>query len=52
MRPSALTLTAGRHEVRELSGGSEGVPMLVLDDGDAVTGTDEIVAWAKASPAA
>ena len=34
-----------------LTGGDE-VPVLVLDDGDVVAGSAEIVAWAKANPAA
>lgn len=50
--PSALNFTAGRREVRELTGGSDEVPVLVIDDGGVVAGTDEIVAWAKANPAA
>ncbi|MFN8113659.1 MAG: glutathione S-transferase N-terminal domain-containing protein [Solirubrobacterales bacterium] len=49
--PQALNFTSGRKEVRELTGKDE-VPVLVLDDGAVVAGTAEIVAWAKANPAA
>ena len=49
--PRALNFTAGRKQVRELTGKDE-VPVLVLDDGEVVAGTAEIVAWAKAHPAA
>jgi Glutathione S-transferase, N-terminal domain len=43
-------VTRGRREVRRLTGQSY-VPVLVTDDGAAVTGSDEIVAWARAHPA-
>jgi hypothetical protein len=49
--PKALNFTRGRREVRELTGSDE-VPVLVLDDGEVIAGTAEIVAWAKANPAA
>jgi hypothetical protein len=49
--PQALNFTRGRKEVRELTGRDE-VPVLVLDDDGIVAGTAEIVAWAKATPAA
>jgi hypothetical protein len=49
--PRALNLTSGRRQVRELTGGDE-VPVLVLDDGEIVAGSAEIVAWAQANPAA
>jgi hypothetical protein len=49
--PKALNFTSGRREVRELTGKDE-VPVLVLDDGEVVAGTEEIVAWAQANPAA
>ena len=42
--------TAGRRRARELTGSSE-VPVLELDDGTAVGGSREIIAWAKANPA-
>jgi hypothetical protein len=48
--PAALNRTTGRREVRELTGRDE-VPVLVLDDGTAIAGSREIVAWAKANPA-
>lgn len=42
---------ADRAEVRELSGSNE-VPILVLDDGEVVSGSGAIAAWAKEHPAA
>lgn len=38
-----------RREVKRLTG-SSWVPALVLDDGTAIGGSEEIVAWAKANP--
>ena len=38
-----------RREVKRLTGESW-VPALVLDDGTAIGGSQEIVAWAKANP--
>ncbi len=49
--PSALNFTPGRREVRELTGRDE-VPVLVLEDGEAVAGSEQIVFWAEANPAA
>jgi hypothetical protein len=43
--------TRGRKEVRRLTGQSF-VPVLVLDDGELVTGSNEIVEWARTHPAA
>lgn len=43
--------TAGRKRAKELTG-STVVPVLELDDGRAIGGSDEIVAWASANPAA
>ena len=43
-------LTRGRREVKRLTGQSF-VPVLVLDDGQVVKSSDEIVAWARANPA-
>ena len=40
-----------RAEVERLSG-QRSVPILVLDDGDVITGSGEIVTWATAHPAA
>ena len=48
--PDFLNATPGRREVRELSGGNDEVPALVLDSGELVQGTKEIVAWARANP--
>ncbi len=42
--------TAGRKRVKELTGNSV-VPVLELDDGTAISGSEQIVAWAKANPA-
>jgi len=39
-----------RAEVRKLSGANE-VPILVLDDGDVVSGSGAIAEWAKEHPA-
>jgi hypothetical protein len=49
--PDALNDTAARKEVEQLTGRRE-VPVLVLDDGTAIAGSREIVAWAEANPAA
>ena len=43
-------LTRARREVRRLTGQSF-VPVLVLDDGAVVQGSDAIVAWARQHPA-
>ncbi len=43
-------LTSGRKEVKRLTGKSW-VPVLVLDDGEVVEDSKQIVAWAKAHPA-
>jgi glutathione S-transferase len=40
-----------RAEVRELSGTNE-VPILVLDDGEVISGSSTIARWAKEHPAA
>jgi glutaredoxin len=42
--------TEGRKEVERLSG-SPTVPILVLDDGEVIDGSDNIVAWAEKNPA-
>lgn len=49
--PSFLNFTPGRRAVRELTGSDE-VPVLVLDDGEVVAGSEQIVYWAEANPAA
>jgi glutathione S-transferase len=38
-----------RAEVEKLSG-QRGVPILVLDDGDVISGSGDIVRWAQANP--
>ena len=48
--PDALN-TPRRREIKRLTGNSW-VPVLVLDDGTAIDGSKEIVAWAQAHPAA
>jgi glutaredoxin len=42
--------TAGRKRAKELTGKST-VPVLELDDGTAISGSKEIMAWAGANPA-
>ncbi|HEX4305059.1 MAG TPA: glutathione S-transferase N-terminal domain-containing protein [Solirubrobacterales bacterium] len=42
---------ADREEVRKLSGTDE-VPILVLDDGEVISGSGTIAKWAKQHPAA
>lgn len=49
--PKALNNTAGRRRAEELTG-SNVVPVLELDDGTGIGGSDEIVAWARANAAA
>ncbi len=49
--PDFLNNSAGRREVRELSGGNDEVPAVVLDSGEFIQGSDEIVGWAAANPA-
>jgi hypothetical protein len=44
-------LTRGRKEVKRLTGRSF-VPVLVLDEGEVVAGSDNIVAWAGSHPGA
>jgi hypothetical protein len=39
-------LVPGRREVRRLTGQSH-VPVLVLESGEAIAGSDEVVAWAR-----
>jgi glutathione S-transferase len=48
--PEALNQTAGRKEVKRLTGQSW-VPVLVTDDGEVVQDSKKIVAWAEAHPA-
>lgn len=49
--PDFLNNSPGRRRVRELSGGDDSVPALVLNDGTFVQGTKEIVSWARENPA-
>ena len=44
-------MTKGRKRVKELTGQSW-VPALEFDDGTAIAGSKEIIAWAKANPPA
>jgi hypothetical protein len=48
--PDALNATAGRKRARELTGESW-VPVLELDDGTGIGGSQAIIDWAKANPA-
>jgi hypothetical protein len=48
--PDAFNQTAGRREVKRLTGNSW-VPVLVTDDGTAIQGSDKIKEWASANPA-
>lgn len=50
MLPDAFNRTAGRMEVKRLTGNTW-VPVLVTDDDEVVQGSDKIVAWAQAHPA-
>lgn len=43
-------VTSGRKEVKRLTGESF-VPVLVLDDGDVITDSRNIIAWARDHPA-
>jgi hypothetical protein len=43
-------MTPGRREVRHLSGQSR-VPVLVTDEDAVITGSSQIVAWARGHPA-
>ena len=44
-----FNMTPGRRKTRELTGDTS-VPVLELDDGTAIGGSKEIVAWAQAHP--
>ena len=48
--PDALNNTKGRKRARELTGESW-VPVLELDDGTGIGGSQNIIEWAKANPA-
>jgi hypothetical protein len=49
--PDFMNQTSGRKEVKQLTG-KTWVPAMVSDDDQVVSGSDEIIAWAKANPAA
>jgi hypothetical protein len=42
--------TSGREKVKELTGSSM-VPVLVLDDGEVIADSKNIIAWARSNPA-
>jgi hypothetical protein len=48
--PEALNQTAGRKEVKRLTGQSW-VPVLVTDDGEVIQDSRKIAAWAESHPA-
>jgi len=48
--PDFLNNTRGRRRVRELTGNSW-VPVLELDDGTAIDGSEAIIEWARGHPA-
>jgi glutathione S-transferase len=48
--PDALNRTPGRQEAKRLTG-KTWVPVLVTDDGEVVSDSKNIVAWAKSHPA-
>lgn len=48
--PGIFNQTSGRKKVKELTG-KYTVPVLVTDDGEAISDSKQIVAWAKAHPA-
>ena len=48
--PDQLNQTSGRKRAKELTGDTM-VPVLELDDGTGIGGSEKIVAWAKANPA-
>ena len=49
--PDAFNKTSGRQEVKRLTGGDNMVPVLVTDDGEVISDSKKIVAWAQAHPA-
>jgi hypothetical protein len=48
--PDGLNFTSGRKQAKELSG-KTWVPVLELDDGEAIYPSQKIIEWAKANPA-
>jgi hypothetical protein len=51
LMPDALNQTAGRKEVKRLTGDTW-VPMLVTDDGEVVKDSRKIADWARQNPTA
>jgi glutathione S-transferase len=49
-KAGVIEFTPGRREVKRLTGQSH-VPVLVLDDGEIIVDSKNIVAWARANPA-
>jgi hypothetical protein len=49
--PKAFNNSPGRREVERLTG-NRWVPVLVTDEGEAIQGSDKIMDWARAHPAA
>ena len=47
--PEAFNKTEGRQEAKRLTG-STTVPVLITDDGEVVSDSKKIVAWARANP--
>ena len=50
MLPFVNNLTSGRREVKKLTG-NYWVPVLLLDDGSVIQGSQEIASWARSNPA-
>lgn len=48
--PGIFNQTSGRRAARELTGSID-VPVLALENGETVSGTEQIVSWAEANPA-
>jgi len=48
--PDVLNVSSGRKEAKRLTG-STAVPVLILDDGTAISESKTIAAWAHANPA-
>ena len=48
--PDAMNRTAGREEVKRLSGDTW-VPMLITDDGEVIKESKKIAEWARKNPA-
>lgn len=48
--PSIFNQTSGRRAAKELTGSID-VPVLALENGETVAGSEQIVFWAEANPA-